>query len=101
MDGKKQVWYPRKNWSSLMLFNNSHFDCKGLTPAAVSYAAPAYLHGFAWTDVDKWAGLPNSYNYLVGYYSHNKNPHAVHFTDGGPWLQGYEDVEFAEEWRSV
>lgn len=100
MDGRKQVWYPKKNWSSLMLFNNGHYDCAKLSPAVVSTAPPAYLHGFDWTKIDKTESLPRTFNHLVGYYD-DPDPIGVHFTDGGPWLEPYKDVPYAEEWRDV
>jgi len=27
------------------------------------------------------------------------NPKIVHFTEGGPWLEGYGSIPFAAEWR--
>ncbi len=100
MNGKVQKWYPRKNWSSMMLFNNAHPDCRKLTPEAVSTMPASWLHGFEWTNIDATEGLPRKFNHLVGYYD-DPDPVAVHFTDGGPWLPGYENVEFATEWRNV
>ena len=100
MNGLPQSWYPKKNWSSLMLFNNSR--CRALTPEVVSSQTMDYLHQFKWTFDIKIGDLPYDYNSLVGYSAYNHhNPRAVHFTDGGPWLEGYENVAFAEEWRSV
>ena len=101
MNGKVQEWYPMKNWSSMMLFNNAHPDCTNLTPEAVSEMSSQWLHQFRWTDMDKSAALPRRFNHLVGYYPKTDGLAAIHFTDGGPWLPGYEDVEYAEEWRLV
>ena len=99
MDGLKQEWYPRKNWSSLMLFNSSHDDCKNLTLEAVNKESPKYLHRMEWTTDEKIGSIPIEYNYLVGYYS-KENPKALHFTDGGPWHQDYVNVQYGEEWLS-
>jgi hypothetical protein len=99
MDGLKQEWYPKKNWSSLMLFNSQHGDCKTLTPKIVSIKSPKYLHRMEWTTEEKIGSIPIEYNYLVGYYS-DKNPKALHFTDGGPWHKDYQEVEHKEEWLS-
>ena len=44
--------------------------------------------------------LPVTYNMLLGYYQID-DPKVVHFTDGGPWLEGYEDVEYADEWNKI
>ena len=79
-----------------------YFNCAGatrLTPDTVSQAHAGDLHGFLWTD--KLIGsLPLTYNHLIGYYS-LPNPKAVHFTDGGPWLDGYEDTPYAHEWKAL
>lgn len=99
MDGQKQSWYPRKNWSSLMVFNCDHPFTKRLTPQVVSESPAGYLHEFNWCD-DKYMGsIPHTYNYLVGYYNDQQSPKAIHYTDGGPWHDGYENVEFADEWN--
>lgn len=100
MDGKKQLWYPMKNWSSLMMFNCDHEDCENLLPTDVNERDPSWLHGFKWTDVEVTESLPLEFNWLVGYYR-GGDPAAVHFTDGGPWLPGYENVDYAQEWRDV
>ncbi len=97
MDGKTNRPYDRKYWSSLMYFN-----CAGatrLTPDTVSQAHAGDLHGFLWTD--KLIGsLPLTYNMMVGYYT-VPNPKAVHFTDGGPWLDDYKDIPYADEWKAL
>lgn len=99
MNNKQQSWYPRKNWSSLVVFNCDHAFTKRLTPVVVSESPAGYLHEFRWCDDSLIGQLPHTYNYLVGYYHDNPNPKAVHFTDGGPWHSGYENVEFAERWN--
>ena len=98
MDGIKQEWYPRKNWSSLMLFNSSHQYCRSLTPEVINTQTPKYLHRMEWAEDDNIGAIPIDYNYLVGYYFSSKNPKALHFTDGGPWHHDTVDVDYAEEW---
>ena len=97
MNGKVNRPYDRKYWSSLMYIN-----CAGgrrLTPETVSQAHAGDLHSFLWTD--KLIGsLPLTYNMMVGYYS-IPNPKAVHFTDGGPWLDDYKKTPYADEWNEV
>lgn len=100
MDGQKQSWYPRKNWSSLMVFNCDHPFTKRLTPQVVSESPAGYLHEFQWCDDRNIGSIPHTYNYLVGYYNDIKDPKAVHFTDGGPWHEGYENVEFADRFNT-
>lgn len=99
MDGQKQFWYPRKNWSSLMVFNCDHPFTKRLTPQVVSESPAGYLHEFSWCNDQYIGSIPHTYNYLVGYYDDIERPKAIHYTDGGPWHPGYENVEFAEEWN--
>jgi hypothetical protein len=99
MDGQKQSWYPRKNWSSLMVFNCDHPFTKRLTPQVVSESPAGYLHEFKWCDDTNIGTIPHTYNYLVGYYHDIKEPKAVHYTDGGPWHPGYENVEFADRFN--
>ena len=62
MDGIKQEWYPRKNWSSLMLFNAEHQDCKKLTKEVVSTESPRYLHRMEWTTDENIGSIPIEYN---------------------------------------
>ena len=100
MDGHKQEWYPRKNWSSLMLFDCEHEHCKNLTPEVVSTESPKYLHRMEWTDDVCIGRIPHSFNYLVGYYNTHKRPAAYHYTDGGPWHKDTVDCEQGDKWLS-
>jgi len=45
-DGHEQTTYPRKNWSSVMLFDCA--KCTALTPEYVNHAAGLDLHRFHW-----------------------------------------------------
>jgi len=96
--GAVQYRYPRKNWSSVMLFNNS--KCKALTPEYVNHASAMELHRFAWTEDALIGALPLEWNHLVSEYPPNKNAKIVHWTIGGPYFKEYQDVEFADQWRT-
>ena len=100
MDGKKQTIYPRKNWSSFVVFNCSHPSNKRLTIDLVNQESGSYLHQFKWLNDSEIGSLDERWNWLEGWTSkHNsKNPFAVHFTRGGPWFDEWQDVEFAKEW---
>ena len=100
MDGQKQTIYPRKNWSSFILYNCSHPSTKKLTVEKVNNETGAYLHQFKWCEDDEIGSLDERWNWLEGWTSnHNSNsPYAVHYTRGGPWFQEWQDVEFANEW---
>lgn len=99
--GATQYKYPRKNWSSVMLFNCSHYDCRRLTPEVVNTAEPAYLHRFEWTKDDRIGSLPLEWNWLVGEYSHNPDAKNVHFTVGGPYFHEYAGCDYSNEWRQT
>ena len=96
MDGKTQTVYPRKNWSSLMVFANA--QCKMLTPEYVNTATGLQLHRFQWLRDDQVGSLPLDLNWLVGEYE--KNPHAkiLHYTNGLPCFLDYERCDHADLW---
>ena len=102
MDGQKQTIYPRKNWSSFIVFNCSHSSTKKLTLETVNNESGAYLHQFKWCEDNEIGSLDERWNWLEGWTSnHNSNqPFAVHYTRGGPWFSEWQDVEFAEEWKN-
>lgn len=104
--GMPQNDYPRKNWSSLMLFNCAHPSCKNLTLNTVNKESPKYLHRMEWCDDNQIGEIPYQYNYLLGYYFTN-DAKAIHFTEGGPWHNEWYNYKlpkkcinkiYAEEW---
>ena len=97
MDGMKQFNYPRKNWSSLMLFNCEHDDCKKLTPDVIATETPQYLHRLNWTSDELVGEIPLEYNFLEGDYDSIDNPKAIHYTNGGPWYKTW-DGEYRKYW---
>ena len=95
--GQPQSKYEKKNWSSVMLFNNA--QCKALTPEYVNQASGLDLHQFKWLESDAQIGdLPNEWNHLVGYDNPKKGASLVHYTIGGPYFNEYTDCEYAKEW---
>lgn len=101
MDGKKQTIYPRKNWSSVMLFNCSHPSNKKLTLDLVNNPEinGAYLHRFSWLEDHEIGSLDHTWNYLVGVYDDVTTPKLIHYTEGGPWFENYRNCEFHELWK--
>jgi hypothetical protein len=91
-----QTRYPRKNWSSVMLFNNAR--CRALTPEYVNRASGLDLHRFAWLADEEIGSLPLEWNWLVGEYPYNPDAKIVHFTIGGPWFEEYRASDYADEW---
>lgn len=101
MEGAVQYLYPRKNWSSLILFNCSHDSNKALTKEIVNTETGQYLHRFSWLKDEEIGEIPHEWNWLVGWYKEptDGTPNALHFTEGGPWHKGYEDCEYSDLWR--
>ena len=99
MDGQMQLRYARKNWSSVMMFNCDHPANKKLTIDLINTAPGRDLHRFCWLEDDQIGELPPEWNYLVGHTKDVDDPKIVHFTDGIPSMAGYEDCEYADEWR--
>lgn len=94
--GQVQTKYARKNWSSLMVFNNER--CRSLSVDYVNSASGLELHRFAWVDDRAIGELPLEWNWLVGEYPYNPEAKIVHFTIGGPYFEAYRDCDYAEEW---
>lgn len=100
MDGQVQTAYERKNWSSVMAFNCDHPSNERLTQFPVNSLPGRDLHRFCWLEDEEIGELDQSWNYLVGHTSPEIEPDIVHFTDGTPSMPGYENCEYAAEWRS-
>lgn len=96
--GQRQSIYAKKNWSSVMVFDNER--CRALTPEYVNTASGLELHQFKWLPSDGWIGeLEPEWNHLVMEYAPNPAAKIVHFTRGTPCFAKYADCEFAQEWR--
>ena len=97
--GNPQSKYEKKNWSSVMLFNNA--KCRALTPEYVNTATGLELHRFQWLGDDDLIGeIPYRWNHLVG-YDETLPVSAVsnlHYTIGGPYFKEFKDTDYAEEW---
>lgn len=101
MDGQAQTAYPKKNWSSVCLWNVRHPANKALTVDLINSVPGRELHAFAWLPSDDLIGdLDPKWNYLVGHSDPAIDPAIVHFTSGIPSMPGYEGVEYAAEWRA-
>jgi hypothetical protein len=94
-----QYKYPRKNWSSVVLWDAGHISNKQLTPEIVNTASGLYLHRFNWLEDDQIGDLDIKWNWLIGEY---EEPPAdvknVHWTVGGPYFNEYSTVDYSEEW---
>ena len=99
MNGVENKSYPKKNWSSLMVFRCNQFKNK-LTKEYLDNATPAQLHEFHFLNEENIGSIPKEYNCLVGHYD-CENAKALHYTNGGPWFDEYKHSEHANEWWEV
>ena len=97
--GEPQTKYEKKNWSSVMLFNNSR--CRSLSPDYVNRASGLELHQFKWLENEDLIGsVPDRWNHLVDYNAPRTDAALVHFTLGGPYFPEYANCEYAAEWHA-
>lgn len=101
MDDQEQTRYARKNWSSFIVFNCDHPANETLTVAMVNTLPGRDLHRLCWLNDNEIGELDSTWNHLNGITAAEKSPAVVHFTEGTPDMPGYEDVEFAPEWREA
>jgi hypothetical protein len=100
MDNKQQTSYPRKNWSSLIIWNCDHYKNKLLTAEKVNKETGAFLHRFQWLDDSEIGDINIQWNWLVGEYNVTQHctPRALHYTNGGPWFDDYKNCPYAPLW---
>lgn len=102
MDGKAQHVYPRKNWSSAILFNCSHPAHKQIHVNDETKDGK-WFHRFSWLDDSEIGAIDHEWNWLVGWYKEPEDgtPKALHYTEGGPWFEEYKDCEYSEEYKKI
>ena len=100
--GQRQSVYEKKNWSSVMVFNNAL--CKNLTPKVVNEASGLYLHQFKWLADDSMIGsLDNRWNHLVSEDGQCPIDEAkiLHFTLGSPCFRKYRECPGSRDWYQM
>ena len=101
MDGVAQHRSFRKNWASLMVFNNAHPANAGMVPHYLNNHKPGLdFHHFKWLKDEEIGSIPLEWNCLDGYYD-LKYPKAIHYTDGGPWFKDYKETQYSTIWSIV
>jgi len=93
MDNIEQAVYEKKLWSAFMFFNvDADTD---LTVGYVNKADGRDLHQFDWlTHDDEIGSISEGWNFIPDHSEERVQPvdiGAVHFTEGGPCLEGYEE----------
>lgn len=95
------VDYPRKNWSSVILWNCGHPSNRILTKELVEEAGGAFLHRFQWLKDDEIGEIPDEWNHLVGEYDYNPEAKLVHYTLGVPGFTDYMRCQYNLDWNDT
>ena len=90
--------YPRKNWSSVILWNCAHPKHKLLTPDFIANESGKYLHRFSWLEDNEIGELPKEWNWLATEYPNNKQANIIHYTLGAPCFRDYRNTEMSDIW---
>ena len=90
--------YPRKNWSSVILWNCKHPKHKILTPDFIANQTGKYLHRFSWLENGDIGELPKEWNWLATEYPNNEQANIIHYTLGTPCFKDYRKTEMADIW---
>lgn len=101
MDGAVQTRYPRKNWSSVMLWNCDHPANRRLSLHDVNTRPGRDLHAFYWLADSEIGDLPPEWNWLVGERPRPERVKLAHFTNGGPWFPNWEPREHDDLWTEA
>ena len=99
--GQKNENYPRKNWSSVILWNCSHPKNKILTPEFISNKDGAFLHRFHWLENFEIGEINQKWNWLAIEYPEIKDPKVIHYTLGTPCFKEYKNTPMANFWHEA
>lgn len=97
--GAKNENYPRKNWSSVILWNCSHPKNRQLTSEFIENATGAQLHRFTWLDDSDIGELPEEWNWLPDEYGPNPEAKLLHYTLGTPSFHEFATTPMGDEWH--
>ena len=98
--GAKNEDYPRKNWSSVILWNCNSFPNRKLTPSFVQQQTGSFLHRFNWLQDERIGILPIEWNWLPDEFGPNANAKLLHWTLGTPCFKDFSSATQSEEWHS-
>jgi lipopolysaccharide biosynthesis glycosyltransferase len=100
LDNKNEN-YPRKNWSSVILWNCSHPKHKILTPDFINKQTGKFLHRFSWLEDEEIGEIPIEWNWLAIEYPKNPSAKLIHYTLGAPCFKDYRKTSMAENWLKI
>lgn len=91
--------YPRKNWSSVIVWNCNSFPNRVLTPEFVQEQTGSFLHRFSWLKDDRIQSLPPDWNWLPDELGSRPSAKLLHWTLGSPCFPEYSDTPDADIWK--
>ena len=97
--GSKNENYPRKNWSSVILWNCGHAANKVVTPEFIETATGAQLHRFTWLADELVGELPKVWNWLPDEFGANKDAKLLNYTLGTPSFHDFATTPMGDEWH--
>ena len=92
--------YPRKNWSSVILWNCNAIRNRQLDPEFVQKSTGAFLHRFSWIDDSRLGELPPEWNWLPDEYGANPDAKLLHYTLGTPCFDEFKHTPMNEHWHA-
>lgn len=96
--GSRNEDYPRKNWSSVILWNCAHEQNKCLSPEFIQSSTGKFLHRFSWLNDSLIGELPITWNWLPDEFGENKDANLLHYTLGSPCFLEYTSTPMANEY---
>ena len=97
--GNKNENYPKKNWSSLILWNCEHKSHKILTPDFIQKQTGAFLHRFNWIKDSEIGDINKEWNWLAMEYEEKQDINLIHYTIGTPCFEEYQNSSLASYWK--
>ena len=97
--GNKNENYPRKNWSSVVIWNCGHDKHKILSPNFIQNQTGSFLHRFHWLNDDEIGSIDNKWNWLAMEYEEKKEVNLIHYTIGTPCFREYSNKSFSSYWN--
>ena len=99
--GNKNENYPRKNWSSVILWNCEHPTNRLLTPDFIQSQPGSFLHRFSWLSDELIGELPMEWNWLAIEYPENPEAKIIHYTLGTPCFKDYSKESMSDIWYQI
>jgi hypothetical protein len=90
--------YPRKNWSSCVIWNAGHIAHFNAREKLRTEGGP-YLHRFSWLKDSEIGELPAEWNWIPEEQGINTAAKILHFSTGIPAIPAHRDVPHAMEWQ--